>query len=307
MLSMLGAIATIFLIMGFGFLARHFKIVGEGDYRILNNFVYNATLPAMIFISLYDAGKTAFSAEAFGAIQTLIAANALAIFAMIAIVLAVSVLIKLPRKLTAVFLLAAFYGNILYMGLPLNQLSFGDASTPVVIIVVTIYNLIIFSIGLALLQIYSDGLDVSEIVRKIATNPLLLSSALGLVFMYGAFQLPSSFLDAVRLLGQATSPAALFGVGMFMYGKNPFAQLKLNLAISATKMLFFPLLFVAIARALSMTGMIYQVSLVEATLPLAITNFVLADHYKLDCELVAAAIVLTTILSPLTVPLLSSL
>ena len=42
-------------------------------------------------------------------------------------------------------------------------------------------------------------------------------------------------------------------------------------------------------------------------MPLAVTNFVLADQYKLDAELVSSAIVLTTLISPITLQLLTSL
>ncbi|MDO8339960.1 MAG: AEC family transporter [Candidatus Burarchaeum sp.] len=299
---MFGAILTIFIIMAFGFITRHAKILKDGDYKVMNNFIYYAALPALIFISLYDNGTSAFSD------WTLITANAAAILVMIALVLLVSALIKLPRKLIAVFLLAAFYGNILYMGYQVNVLEFGEVSAPIVVMVVTVYNLIIFSLGLALLQAYSDGLNTPDIVKRISTNPLLLSSAIGLIYIYaGLPALPASLAEAIRLVGHVTSPVAIFAMGVFMYGRNPFAQLKLNLAISATKMFFFPLLFVAIARAFSLTGLGYEVSLFEAAMPLAVSNFVLADHYKLDTELVSSAIVLTTLLSLISLPILSSL
>ena len=226
---------------------------------------------------------------------------------MMALVLLASFALRLPRQLTAVFLITAFFGNIVYMGYPLVELAYGKEAVPVVVAVATIYNIIIFSLGIALLEYLSNRMKLSEVSQRLLYNPLLLSVLAGLAWLYFSLPLPGVLSTSLSLVGHVTAPLALLSLGVFMYGRNPFSQLKLNLAISALKMIAFPLLFIALARAFGLVGIGYQVSLIEAAMPLAVTNFVLADQYKLDAELVSSAIVLTTLISPITLQLLTSL
>lgn len=293
---MLEVLATIFFIIAVGLLARHFKIAGESEYKVLNGIIYHITLPALIFMSLVEAGSMAFRDF------PLLAANALAVLAMMAIVLIISFALRLPRKLIALLLLASFYGNIVYMGYPVVELAFGTAGIPVVVVVATIYNLIIFSIGIALLQYLShdNGVKLSTIPGHLARNPLLISTFAGLLFLASDLALPGILSTSLNLLGHITAPLALFSLGVFMYGRNPLANLQLNLSIAVLKMAVLPALFIFASGIFGLSGLGYSVSLVEAAMPLAVTNFILATQYKLDANLVASAIVLTTLLSPIS-------
>jgi hypothetical protein len=229
----------------------------------------------------------------------LILANFIAIAAMMALVLLASFLLKLPKAFTAMLLITSFYGNIIYMGYPVVQLAFGNEAVPIVVVVATVYNLIIFSAGLALLQYFTTGLKVSEIPKHLLMNPLLVSSAAGLAFGYFGIAIPTFLGDSLSLLGHVTAPLALFSMGIFLYGRNPLAGLRTNLAIAALKLVAFPFILIASAGMVGLVNIGLKVSLVEAAMPLAVTNFILATQYKLDSETVANAIVLTTILSPL--------
>ena len=292
---MLDALLTIFIIIGVGLLARHLGAVRSPDYQRFNSFIYHVTLPALIFISLYDAGYGAFGDAA------LLLSNAAVILLMMALMLLAYLALRIPRKLMGVLFITAFYGNIVYMGYPVVELTFGQQGIPIVVAIATVYNLIIFSLGIALLQYCSDSTNLGEIPRHLARNPLLVSSVIGIAYLYLSLPiLPGALETSVRLLGQLTAPLALFSLGVFMHGRNPLVNLKLNLAIAALKMAFFPALFIAVAGLLGLKGLGFQVSLVESAMPLAVTNFILADQYKLDAALVSSAIVLTTLLSPLS-------
>jgi hypothetical protein len=291
---MLETLATIFIIIAIGLLARHFKIAGEAEYKLLNNVIYNVTLPILLFMSLVGAGSMAFRDF------PLIAANALGILLMLALIILLCTILRLSRKLTALLLLAAF-GNIVYMGYPVVELAFGNAAIPVLVVVVTVSNILLYSLGLALLQYFSvDGkINMRHISDHLLKNPLLIGTFAGLLFLATNLSLPGYLASALDSVGHITAPLALFSLGIFMYGRNPLANLKLNLAIAGLKMAAFPLLFILIAKSLGLSGLDYSVSLVETAMPLAVVNFILATQYKLDADIVSSAIVLTTLLSPI--------
>ena len=64
MSELFSAIASIFIIVAIGLSARHFRVVEGGDYKKLNSFIYYVTLPALMFISLVQAGSTSFANSA---------------------------------------------------------------------------------------------------------------------------------------------------------------------------------------------------------------------------------------------------
>ncbi|MFH1054696.1 MAG: AEC family transporter [Candidatus Altiarchaeota archaeon] len=300
MFEVLSAIVSVFIVIGVGWLARHLRVVGAGDYGKFNSFIYYVTLPALMFISLVEAGSTSF------ADLPLILSNACAIIAMMALVVVASVLLRLPRKLASVLLITAFFGNVVYMGYPVVELALGREAVPVVVIVSTIYTIIIFSLGIAMLEYSSMRMKLSEILRRLLFNPLLISVLAGLGFLYLSLQLPVVLSTSLSLIGHVTAPLALLSLGIFMHGRNPLANIRLNLSVAALKMAVFPLLYIAFARLFGLRGLGFEVSLIEAAMPIAVTNFVLADQYKLDAELVSSAIVLTTLLSPIALLLFNA-
>ena len=105
------------------------------------------------------------------------------------------------------------------------------------------------------------------------------------------------------MLSASASPVVLVSLGIFLARKIPLHSIwRSALMLSAVRLFIVPALFFALA-AVTKSIEQYQVTVVEAAMPLAITPFALSSMYPLDRPLIVTVIFLTTVSSLLTLPL----
>jgi predicted permease len=91
-------------------------------------------------------------------------------------------------------------------------------------------------------------------------------------------------LSAVRFHADAWPPGRLAVVGL----------------AAALQLVVAPLTALTLAWALGLSGLTWQSAVLEASMPAAVVTTVLATQYDLDVELMTGAVVVSTLLSPLT-------
>ena len=291
---MLDIVLFVFGIMALGYLSRQFGLLSPDSHKPINDYVYYVSMPLLIFSKLAQAS---LGPESF----TLLLANAIPIAAMMALVLAAWKLKLVGNRMAAVLLLTSFFGNIIYMGFPLVQEKFGEAALAQAAIVSFVYNFMIFSIGFYLLSLMMDKKAVKAANRKLFSNTIIISCLAGAAFSVAGIPLPALLLKTIDAVGSTTAPLALFSVGLFLHGRK-IAKAPSRIAlICAVKLLLFPAIFAGAALLLGLRGGAFQVSLLEALMPIAVTNYVIAQKLGLDEELVAESVLASTLLS---IPLL---
>lgn len=289
---MLDIVLFIFGIMAVGFLAKHFGLLPEGAYKPINDYVYYISMPALVFAKL---AETHLGPEHL----VLLLANLLPIAAMMLLVVALWKWKIVTPKMAAALLLTSFFGNIVYMGFPIVKLKFGASALSSAAIISAIYNFMIFGIGMLILSAIA-GKKGNE-GKKLVGNTIIISCLLGALFSLASIGLPPLLLKIIDTLGATTAPMALFSVGLFLHGKK-IAKAPSSIALlCAFKLLLFPALFVASALILGLKGQPLQISFLEALMPVAVTNFVIAQKFGLDDELVAESVLASTIIA---IPLL---
>jgi hypothetical protein len=126
--------------------------------------------------------------------------------------------------------------------------------------------------------------------------------------MRTGWQVPLPLERTTTLLGDASIPAMLVLLGMQLC-KAEWAgrQLPIGLA-SGMRLLVSPILALLLAPFFGISGTARQAATLEAAMPAAVLNTVLATEYNAAPSLVTSIVFVTTILSPLTLtPLLAFL
>jgi len=288
--QMFDAILVLVAIIAFGFIARALSLVGEGAEKELSSFVYYVSMPCLILFKLASTPLT-------GQHLSLLLLNGAAIAVTIAVVCALYLLGIVKGKFAAALLLCSFWGNIIFMGFPAAQAYFGQPAIADAAVIAFIYNLIIFTAGILLLgwMAGKKGNDFS--IRKLSTNTVLYSCVIGALLSVSGIQLPIVLSDTLSLVGATTVPLALFSMGAFLYGKKVGQKTHQVAILFAAKMALFPLVMLCLAFLFGMRGYVVQLSFMEALMPIAVTNFVVAREFSLDAQLVAEATVVTTLAS----------
>ena len=200
----------------------------------------------------------------------------------------------------------AVIGNVGFLGLPMFALLFGEAAIgPVMLVLAT--DLIIFSSLIVILINGSrDGRMTMGMLRTIALglvkNPMIVSIILGLTWSALALPIPRPLNDFLDILGGAATPGALFAIGASLATKTA-ERVQIAVWLSFCKLFLHPA-FVALGLLVLFPIDAFSATVViaAAALPVAGNVYMLAQHYGIAPHRVSAAILLSTMFSILTVP-----
>ncbi|WP_319023318.1 AEC family transporter [Kocuria marina] len=312
MLEALGAIGPLFAVLAIGGIASLMPKMRAAESS-LTAFVLYFALPAFLF----DAVATAPVSEGVPWSFALIAFGVTAL---------VSVLTwtagrfsgKRTRPLAAPLALAASYGNVGYLGVPIALSILGPEAGLAAAMGQLIHNLM-FMLGYpAVRALSSGGSRESPVSRQmwiavkkaLLTNPITLSVAAGIVVALVDVPLPSPVSDTLGLFGQTAVPLAMFAVGLTLPaavkglrdGSVPGFPLILGTII---KMVLLPILTVVIVALLAPSlGSLWSGTLVlMAAMPTSATAYVLSQQEDADPRIVSSMIAVSSIVGVATIPL----
>ena len=202
--------------------------------------------------------------------------------------------------------------NYGYIGVPLCLLAFGaEAALPMALILVgdTIVLLTLAAISVAQTKTHSLTDTLKQMIFSMVQNPLLLSVLIGLIAVTSGYNPPKTSALLLELLAGAAAPTALFALGITLVGQ-PILSVKFELGFLVMSKLFLhPILTLAIFLSwpllgFGMTNIIWiKVAILFSCLPIAANVYALSQFYNAYQGRTATAIMLSTILASLTVPL----
>jgi hypothetical protein len=298
MIDILGLIAPVFLVIGAGAALRLLGAADESWVGVLNRYGLYIGFPALIFLNLLNVSVEHLYAE-----SEVFLITALLLLALMGGALLISILAKLPKTRANTFMVAAFYGNVAYLGYPVVT-SVYPGRGPETAVLISIYTLILFSFGIGILEVRrSERKSALRIGFGILRNPFIIAILLGALFAARDWQLPGPLYGALEMIADSASPVVLVSLGIFLTRRIPLRSvLRPALIITALRLAVAPALFYA-AAALTGETAAFRTAVLEAAMPLAITPFALSSMYPLDRNVIVTAIFLTTLLSVVTIPL----
>jgi predicted permease len=291
-----------------GVIAARIWIVSELGLEWLNIFLIWFALPALIFVVVAAAPFEKLIDWPY------VAATISATAAAFMIVFLVSWrLIGTAFKIAVLQGTAGSYGNVGYMGLPLAVAFFGpEAAVPAALIFcfdcTLQFTLTAFLATLAHERNHEAhwGAIVLSIVKQVFGHPFIVATILGGIASAFAFKAPGASGAILTMLMNSAGPVALFALGVTV-GSRQFGGLKREMTlVVGMKTIVQPFLALA-ALSLIVPGLDplwRDVALMMAALPTASNAFILASQYKAYIEGASTAVLITTIMSAVTIPLL---
>ncbi len=301
MVQILTAIIPIFLIILTGVAARFAKIADEKWVTTLNKYGLYVAFPPLIVYSMMQSDPSV----ALDGMVILI--NFVVLVALVMGAFLLTRLLKTKKPLANTYIICIFFGNIGYMGYPVIA-TLIPGSEGLISVHMSVYNIVLFVLGIYILEHSLGHMTCKKvIVKKTLTNPLLLAVVIGGALMLLPVRVPEVIEKALEMFKVSASPVVLFALGLFLVRKiNLRAHAVHVLALTLFQLVLVPGLFYLIGQAAD-PGTNYRVSILEAAMPLAITPFALSENYPMEREIIAASILLSTALSPLSIAAFSSL
>lgn len=204
-------------------------------------------------------------------------------------------LFKLPCR---GYLPPLMFANIGNMGLPVCLFAYGKEGVALAIIVFAVFMVGQFTIALF---IYSGSFSVKSLIK----NPVVISVIISVLILLSGYKPPEWISKATQLLGEITIPMMLLTLGVSLQRLKVFNIGRAAL-LSIVRIGMGFGVGLLVAELMGLTGTARGVFILQNSMPVAVFNYLLAERYKRNAAETAELIIISTILSIITLPLVLS-
>ena len=206
------------------------------------------------------------------------------------------------------FISMFFNSNTIFVGLPINQALFGDASIPYVLIYYMCNTTFFWTLGTYLIQRDGEGeaqFDLKTSLKKVFSPPLM-GFLLGLVFVMLQIKMPAFLASDLQYLGNLTTPLSMIFIGLSVshVGVKQLVLGKDQLLILLGRFVVAPLLMASIVYWLPLPNLMKQVFIIQSAMPVMTNAPVVARLYGADSDYAAVMVTETTLATMVVIPFL---
>ena len=272
------------------------RFLGKPFIGELNKLAFWIALPSLIFRAAAHAGSPTFG--------TLVLGGAVAAPTVAAALLAwlVAGMTRIPTSARSTFVASSFFGNLAYIGIPilahsLGRIALGDAPELLATSVIVMTAMPVINNALAVAVFQGGKFDALSLARHVLVNPLVIAGCLGILYGMSGLAVPPAPDQVLQSLGATAVPLALLCIGGALEMTSLRGHISWIAGVSILKVLAFPLIAWAIARALGLSPADTRVVLIFCACPTAVVAYTMASQMGGDEPLAAGAIAASTVAS----------
>lgn len=290
------SVLPLILNLAIGYFMMKIKLLDEHTSDKMNTAVFKLFLPLSLFNNIYHTDIS----SVFNGKLTIFMISALVISFLFLMVF-VPIFVKTQNQ-KGVIIQAIFRGNFLIFGLPVVTALCGDEKvglTSLLIgIIVPVYNIL----AVICMEFFREGkVNFKKVFLGMVKNPLIIASALGIVFVALGIKIPNVFEKSITDISKVATPMSLIVLG----ASFTFSSLKGNTAKliwgALGRLVFTPLVFVPVAVYLGFRGIELATVLVFLASPTAVSSYVMAKQMGGDDVLAGQYVVVCSVSAIFTV------
>ena len=233
---------------------------------------------------------------------------ALSMVILLGIATAVARIFAVRQDRRGLFISMFFNSNTIFVGLPINQALFGDASIPYVLIYYMCNTTFFWTLGTYLIQRDGEGeaqFDLKTSLKKVFSPPLM-GFLLGLVLVMLQIKFPAFLASDLQYLGNLTTPLSMIFIGLSVshIGLKQLVLKKDQLLIILGRFVVAPLLMVTIVYWAPLPSLMKQVFIIQSAMPVMTNVPVVARLYGADSDYAAVMVTETTLATMVVIPIL---
>lgn len=300
MSSLLQVILPVFLVLGFGYVARWGRFLGDDGVDALMKFSQSFAIPCLLFraISTLDLGQS-FHFPLLGTFY----AGALAGF--LAGLLGGRYLFGRSWEDAVAIGFCGLFSNSLLLGLPITERAYGTDALTANYAIIAVHSPFCYGIGITTMEVVrarNAPLRAlpAKVLKAMFSNALILAIALGFVVNLTNVPVPGVLSEALDLMARAALPAALFGLGGVLYRYRPEGDLKTVLYVCAVSLVLHPAIVWALGGTVGLSTAEFRSAVVTAAMAPGVNVFIFANMYGTAKRVAASAVLIGTALCLLT-------
>jgi predicted permease len=294
-------VAKVLIPIGLGLLVRVIGVLNDADGAVLRKFVVRFTVPLFVFFSIYESTR-----ESLGAIGPMVLALPLYTAALFALGWVVALRFQGGARRASVHACITFC-NYGWLGYGVAYALLGVEGLQRVIYFLLFWWPIFYAFGLPIGYIHV-GRQMGGIPfrRTLALAlPSVAAMLLGLGANLGGVKVPPMAVESLKPLGEMTVPIILLSVGMMLDFSRLHREVKPALLISAITLVIGPLIAWGVAALLTSDRVSFAAIVLEGAMPVATVIPLLEENHEMDGDLVNTSIILSTVLSLVSLPIVA--
>jgi predicted permease len=293
------------VLIGLGALARRFGVLRAEDGRVLVNVVLYLSMPALIVDILLEASLSA-------TLLLVPLAAFLIHFALLGVCLVGARATRRDNRTTGAIMVSGAVGNTGFFGLPLIAASGAGFSLAAAVMYDALATAFItWTSTVVIASIYGGQTaawrDLTRGVGRALALPPMWALGVGLALNLSGVGVPESAERLLEILGAATLPLVMIYAGAVMHPRGMSRAWAEVSAITIVRLALAPAIGLGVALALGLEGDVLATVVIMAAMPTAMMSLVLGTMHGLRADVIAGAVLATTLLATITLPALRGL
>ncbi|MEQ8156228.1 MAG: AEC family transporter [Clostridiaceae bacterium] len=294
-------LAALFITMFLGYMLGKFNIIKKTAAESFSEFVINVALPAITISGMNIPLTSEKLDQTIWILALSIPAYGLAF---IAGIISARLLTK-DRAKKNVYIFALLFSNSSYMGLPVFQSIYGKESIFYVILYGIPFNILFFTLGIKLM---SNNKEENAFDWKIVINPGLIATFGSLALFLMNLHLPALLTGTLDMVGNTCVPLSMIVIGV-MLSELSLKEMLTNRGVyifTIVRLVILPLLTLILFKYIFkiQDKWLLAVPVIVSGMPVGTSLGMLAKKYNNNETLSSQTILISTLFSCLTIPLL---
>jgi len=298
-MSVAGLILPVFAVIVTGWLAGRLGYIPRSLADGLVHFAYNVAMPALLVVTIAQE-----QAQKLLEWRFLLAFGGGSMLCFALVFAAVRLLFGRSLASSTIFGMTASMTNTGFVALPVLHAIYGQPAVLPVAVATVFVAAVMFPLTVILLEAEAHGTGKrpgpAALAKQIVLNPMVLATLAGIAWAITGWRIPAPLAAYLNILAGALTPCALFAIGLGLTLEGLRANLQASMALTVIKLAILPAIVYGLCAVLSLDRLNTIAAVICAAVPTAKTVFILAGSYKVEEELVAATVSITTLLSVVT-------
>ncbi len=315
--TVISSLLPVVLLIAVGLLAGWRGWIRDEAAKDLSNLVFLILSPALMFRAMSTVH-----------VEDLHLGPVLAYFIAAWAVFGGSLWLRGFNTVGAVRGMANIYSNLVMIGLPLVDLAYGPPGMITLLTLVSLHALVLLTTATIVLELAVArdaeiaagdagnappqqpgiawgrlALTLWRAVKSAVIHPVPIPIIAGLLFAQTGWHVPDAVDRPLQWLGQAFGPLALVMVGITLAHTRIGQNLRGALVLACVKNLLLPAMVWVIGKAMGLSGLPLTIMVVSGAMPMGANVFLFSQRYKVEEDLITAAVAVSTLLAMLTVSL----
>ena len=197
----------------------------------------------------------------------------------------------------------AAFSNAGFMGIPLVSSAIGDQAVCYTAAFVAVLNILQLSYGVFMMT----GSRRAISLKKIMTIPVLIAFVIGVILYFMPFRLPEFFSEILTAISGMNAPVAMLIIGAYLAQVSIKEMLTRaqGYLVTAVRLILVPAVTALILWAIPVGTVEMKLTvLILAAAPIGSNVAIYAQLYDKDYKIAVEEVVLSTVLSVATMPLI---